>query len=419
MVTFSGDVTGNCNEVKSTHGNANDGDVAGVDFKIEVAEPDQPPGLHVMCMHSPLWPQPGDQITITASSFGDQPDGGALPPTLADNLEIWFSTDGGVTKEITGTTGRQTTFFTNNRRAGAAGSTFSYGCHLRDRGGEKFSGWRTVQVGDPPAGRLVPVLKNGEREHAIDFVLFPATMNLPLVPTNPSAGLLTYPLYSGPRDPNFLSHAQAAVAELYSEQVVLDHQRAINVWIALDGAGTGGFRDLNGDGNADTCQNFVPTAPEYGFADVKAILHPATPPPGNTNTLRECSSNGAFSAEAGERRVFIHETGHAGWGLADEYLIPKDGGRFEKPPANVYLSLTACEDDVVRLDGDKKDCRGGDWNVAPDGTPDPDNLPDFWVSDPPTNDLMNDNGFARRADKRRINYVFTLCDNECGKGDQP
>jgi hypothetical protein len=41
---------------------------------------------------------------------------------------------------------------------------------------------------------------------------------------------------------------------------------------------------------------------------------------------------------------------------------------------------------------------------------DTDTNPDFWVSDPASNDLMNDNRFARRADRRRMTFVFDQCD---------
>ncbi len=47
------------------------------------------------------------------------------------------------------------------------------------------------------------------------------------------------------------------------------------------------------------------------------------------------------------------------------------------------------------------DCRGFD-------SVDTDLLNDVWVSDPAATDLMNDNSWARRADRRRIAYVFGL-----------
>ena len=403
---FSGDASGPCGVEVTTQGNADDGDVADMVFMVEVNEPPQAPGRHVRCLHSPLWPQPGQQVTITAEAFGDQPDGTGLPPLIADQLDIFFSTDGGATRQKIAGSGRQTTL-TATQTAGAAGSTLSYSCLAIDRLDAVDSGWHTVQVGDPPLGRAVPVLLSASREKALDVILFPATSNVRREPNNPSnTSLLTYPVYSGPKDPSFLNHAGTAVAELMREQLVLDNQRDINVWIALDPAATGGFRDLlNSDGIDDTCQHQLPSniGTDYGFGNVRAILHPATPPPGNRNTLRECAINRVLSAEAGETGVFIHETGHAGWELADEYCC--NGGYFQTPDVpNVFRSRDACVADVGSLGGVAADCRGMDSVF------DPDTNPDFWVSDPASNDLMNDNTFARRADRRRMNFVFDRCD---------
>jgi hypothetical protein len=253
----------------------------------------------------------------------------------------------------------------------------------------------------------VPVLMSGTRERALDIILFPATTNVRTEPNNPSnTSLLTFPVYTGPRDANFLNHAHGAVAELMREQLVLDNQRDINVWIALDPAATGGFRDLrNGDGIDDTCQHQLPAniGTDYGFGHARAILHPATPTPGDANTLRECAFNRVLSAESGETGVFIHEIGHAAFELADEYCC--DGGYFQTPRVpNVYRSRDACLADVGSLGGGADDCRGMDSVF------DPDTDPDFWVSDPASNDLMNDNTFARRADRRRMTFVFGECD---------
>ncbi|GIF75429.1 hypothetical protein [Asanoa siamensis] len=407
---FSGDVSGPCGVEVTTEGNANDGDVADMVLMVEVNEPPQAPGRHVRCLHSPLWPQPGQTVTITAEAFGDQPDGTGLPPLIADQLDIFFSTDGGINRDKIGGSGRRTTL-SATRTAGPAGSTFSYNCLAIDRLEPVSSGWHTVQVGGPPEGRAVPVLQSAERERALDVILFAATTNVRAEPDNPSnTALLTFPVYTGPRDPNFLTHAHAAVAEMMREQLVLDNQRAVNVWIALDTAATGGFRDLrNGDGVDDTCQHQPPdnVGVEYGFGHARAILHPATPAPGNANTLRECAFGGLLSAEFGETGVFIHEIGHAAFELADEYCC--DGGYFQMPLVpNVYRSRDACLADVGGLGGNAVDCRGMDSVF------DPDTDDDFWVSDPATNDLMNDNAFARRADRRRMTFVFGECDRgEC------
>lgn len=404
--------TGFCNQVIETHGNSG-GEQATLKIRVEVVEPPQAPGLHAGCMHTALWPQPGQQVTITADAFGDQPDGQALPTKLADRIEIWVSTDGGATKNITATTGQASTLSVN-QTAGGAGSTLSYGCRVVDDRVPIFSGWKTVQVGDPPQGQAVPVLlAEQSRQYALDMVLFPVTVPVRRAPLDPNdLNPLPNPVYGAPNDPNFLNHAMTVVNELFREQTVIDQQRAVNIWIARDGAGTGGVRDLrigndpapdttgdglpDGDGTLDECQ-IVPPAnldEHYGWANARGLLHPAT--------LRDCASGGFFSAEAGEANVFVHETGHAGWGLADEYCC--DGG-YEPPPShpNVYDNRQACLDDVGSLGGIPTDCRGMD------SVHDADTNPDFWVSDPAANDLMADNGFARRADRRRMLYVFQLC----------
>jgi len=407
---FEGDVSGPCGAEVSSHGNADDGDVGGLALIVEVNEPLQAPGAHVRCLHYPLWPQPGQPVTITAEAFSNQPDGTGLPPLIADQLDIFYSTDGGHTPQKLAGSGRQTRL-TATRTAGSAGSTFSYKCIGIDQPAPDAadSAWHTVQVGDPPQGRAVPVLLTASREKALDLILFPATSNVRREPNNPSnTSLLTFPVYSGPRDLGFLNYAYTAVHELMREQLVLDNQRALNVWLALDGAATGGLRDLkNSDGIDDTCQHQLPNnaGTAYGFGNARAILHPATPPPGNRDTLRECTFNWVMSAESGETGVFIHEFGHAGFELADEYCC--NGGYFQMPDVpNVYKSRDACVADVGSpdLDGDADDCRGQDSVF------DPDNDPDFWVSDPAFNDLMNDNTFARRADRRRMKFVFGRCD---------
>ena len=54
-------------------------------FKAEVFEPPAAPGVLVRCTHRPIWPQPGDTVTITAESLDDN-----LGQRLAPTIEIWF-----------------------------------------------------------------------------------------------------------------------------------------------------------------------------------------------------------------------------------------------------------------------------------------------------------------------------------------
>ena len=48
--------------------NRGDGD-AELRFRVEVDVPAATPGLAVRCTHSPLWPQPGDNVTIAVESL--------------------------------------------------------------------------------------------------------------------------------------------------------------------------------------------------------------------------------------------------------------------------------------------------------------------------------------------------------------
>ncbi len=197
-------------------------------FTITVTEPAQAPGLHVGCIHSPLWPQPGDAVTFTATSFGDQPDGQALPAKLADTIEIWYSTNGGVTRTV----------------AASAAQT-KHVQHHPERRRQRHDAVVRVPAGRRRIARATPAgaasrsaiplrgrryrfsLSAADRERAIDFVLFPVTSNVRRAPLNPAdTNLLTFPVYTGPTDGNFLTQAGVSVAELMREQVVLDNQRA-------------------------------------------------------------------------------------------------------------------------------------------------------------------------------------------------
>lgn len=405
-------VHGYCNgELESFGGSTTYPERARIRIRVEVTDPTSAPGLHISCTHSPLWPQPGEQVTITARVFSDQPDGQAMPANLADKIEIWLSTDDGATRRVISSTGQQTTMAAN-QTAGTGGSRLSYGCRAVDANVPAFSGWKTTQVGDPPAGRAVPVLLTERaRERAMDIVLFPATVQVRRAPLDPNdLAVFADPVYAGPRDPAFLTLSAAAVAALLKDQVILDNQRSLNIWIALDGAGAGGQRDLrhadgsiavdttgdgvpDGDGRNEDCQLVLPDLGQYGWSNANAILH-------RTPRVAGCETNNTFTADSGS--VFAHETGHAAWGLSDEYA---GNGGYQPPDPfpNVYDSQQDCTNDVGNLGGVAADCRGLDSLRVPGPGP------DFWVSDPVSNDLMVDDSFARRADRRRILYVFDLC----------
>src|SRR5262249_807880 len=82
---ITGDVTKDCGSQIVTEGNGNGDANARIVFKIEViGAPVSAPGLRVRCLHSPLWPQPGQTVNIVAEALD-----GTLKSKNVDTLEVW------------------------------------------------------------------------------------------------------------------------------------------------------------------------------------------------------------------------------------------------------------------------------------------------------------------------------------------
>lgn len=383
----SGDITGDCGITLSSRGGGSPR--ADISFRVEVIEISEPPstvGLIVRCTHAPLWPRGNQVVTITAESLD-----GALNPRQADRIEVWRQP----TTPSQTFTNAQTGSFTVSSNVG----TVAYGCRVIEDGSVVFSGWRLITVGAPAQGRAVPVLLNRARKNSIDILL---------VPDNTS--------YTGPQDPNFLTAAAALIRNgYYGEPVFLTQQRRINFWLGQDTAVANGFPPPAGQPCNQPPANFNT---EYLFAEAVGILH--------TRALRDCAPGRLFSSRGNAPRVVLHETGHAAFGLADEYCC--DGGYFEslQPNStvplfpNVYDSKINLPMMIPHVQNALNRCRAD--------SPDPANcrtiltrfigLPgeeSFATSDPqPTPgsgpvDLMNDNGPARVLDLRRINWKFGEC----------
>ena len=67
--SVTGDVSGACATSIFTGGSGGGQGDADLNFRVEVDPPAAVPGLTVRCTHSPLWPQPGDNVTITVESL--------------------------------------------------------------------------------------------------------------------------------------------------------------------------------------------------------------------------------------------------------------------------------------------------------------------------------------------------------------
>ena len=392
---FTGDVSGSCGVSVDSMGNGEVDGNATIEFTVEIVGFNESGGVHVHCIHDPIWPQPGEQVKITAVALGDN-----LEPRIVDKIQITQGTSSPVL-EATDTPVASYTAGPFN------GTEFTYSCIALsdddsngnyDAGEVADSGYRTVAVGVPAGSRGVPVIQTGPEDQRPDVVL---------IPDNAS--------YSDAMDSVFLQDAKNMIDLYYlSGLVFLDNQDKVNFWIAQDTGSAGGYVPPD-------CTRMPPAnwAADYAFNDAAAILH--------RKDIRDCAWKGVATAQTvgfDENHVlipfkqtlgfspFVHELGHAIYGLADEYCgtragadpsIVCDGGYFQAPSfPNVFNSLSACDTDrATDPDGGMKVCQSFvSQNPKTSGQT-------FYTFDPPANDYMVDKKLPRFLDIRRICNVLT------------
>lgn len=369
----SGDLTDDCGAPLVTGGV--DDDSAEITFRVSVVEPPAAPGLRVRCLHDPIWPQPGETVTITVESLD-----GNHAPRLADAIEIWVDDTAAPASVTPGVD-------TASLVVGPfAGNEFSYACRVRDDGDASvaFTGWRTVAVGSQP-GPATPVLITGSTASRLDFVFVGDVDDY----TGSADSALLTDVHDVIRDAYYVTQpANPGVPVIPSQfDLFLVNQDRYNFWIA------NGLGDAEDAGSG--CDHEYPLV---SFADTAVLLH--------QDTFRDCAPGGerVFSSEPFSLGTVLHESGHRPFGLADEYCC--DGGYFETDTfPNVYAEPSGCFGDAPALGRSPADCRefieevpwwfDRDWSI----------------SEPTGNDLMNDRGRPQAADQRRIEAVLADCES--------
>lgn len=121
----------------------------------------------------------------------------------------------------------------------------------------------------------------------------------------------------------FLSDVEDKIYDIYLEkELIAENFELMNFYVYTKVA------------EADDCG--IPDADiatDATYRDVDAILHVAD--------LRDCANGSRFSAEGGPTKAFLHESGHAVFGLADEY----DGDTNYFEPAvepNIWADASDC-----------------------------------------------------------------------------
>lgn len=362
-----------CGQTVVSGGTATDS--AALRFRVDVERPPTTAGANVRCLHSPIHPDPGEDVTITAEFL----DGNFQ--TNFGTVEIY--TQGQSTPDVAVAGVSSTT-----HQLAVDSPSFTYGCQAVSGTDTAWTGWRRVTVGDPqelaeePA---TPVLFTAPRRSAIDIVF--------------NADRTSYT--TGIHGSQFHQAVEDAIAAYYNSSAFLVGQDRINFWVSRSLALAESFEQ--------GCDHDVEG---ISFTDAHAILHT------NPSPFRNCAPGGrrVFSATAGMSGLLRHETGHRPFGLADEYCDLRnppagsvcDGGYFEAEPfPNLYGDRTRCENDAPNLeDGGvartAADCGSFTEDVAWwfDDT--------WWISEP-VDDLMVNNSTPRAADRRRIQWLLDRC----------
>ena len=399
--TISGDLSGVCDAtIVSTQGTFH--------FKISLDQSTSSADLNVRCIHVPVWPQPGEEVTIIATAL----DGEAqlLPDDeTVDNIEIWVD-DVSAPFATTLTDDPGTASFSTVYTPAAGADQLAYRCRVNDDGVTISSNWRISQIGLPASGRAVPILYNGPRDNRID-VLF--------IPDKDS--------YTGGEDTNFIRDVAILIQEgFYADTpVYLARQNLLNFWIAMDTGDAG----PTGGGPHVRPANW---GSNYAFADAGVIIH--------KDEFRDFANRGArllsvwINALEGFTRgqILRHESGHTPFGLSDEYCC--DAFYFQNfPNPNVYSNEQNCLNDPLAADAVDSCqrisdfmCQGGpndDFVCNPDsssmdiGRCGEEVLCSFEQADrfrvePEStygDDLMVNDKTPQSADKRRINWLFDQC----------
>jgi hypothetical protein len=231
-------------------------------------------------------------------------------------------------------------------------------------------------------------LFTGPRSSRVDIVFVPNRR------TCPTTGACSN--YTTAADPAFLTAVRSVILNAYySWDIFLRNQDGINFWIARD---MGNYEEL--------CNHTLPAnwGNDYAFADAGAIVH--------DNVLRDCARHGdrIFSSEPTSLAVFLHETGHSPFGLADEYCC--DGGYFQSDPLpNLYRNIDECRRDIGHLQEINPALTAAACREVMRVTPTETRRTGWFVSDPTGNELMEDSGnhTPGAADERRIEWIFSAC----------
>ena len=202
-----------------------------------------------------------------------------------------------------------------------------------DRGGNERSGFGTVvwTTCDWCGDHVIPLQINGNPDQKIDVIFVPDTS------------------YGGDMDAFVEDIWDVIENGYYQNDAFSDNRGKFNFYYLDDEADVTAYPACGFTPPLGSCENFQDATT---FADSMAVLH--------TDDFRDWSGSkcgrSLFCSEPTSYRTFVHESGHALFGLKDEYCCDSRYSQNDPNP-NIWESRTACRDDATAEGWDPEQCR--------------------------------------------------------------
>jgi hypothetical protein len=162
---------------------------------------------------------------------------------------------------------------------------------------------------------------------------------------------------SGQTFTDFLNDATDKIQDVYGAQdIIKTNLDKFNFWVYKNEGDETGCGTVHADANTD-----------MPWRDDDAVLH--------FTNFQDCTNVGLshFSAEGSNTKAFLHESGHAVFGLGDEYDGPTNYSIVQSPEQNIWDNEADCRSEQTAKGRDPNDCyefttRDGGWWSIHQGT---------------------------------------------------
>lgn len=156
---------------------------------------------------------------------------------------------------------------------------------------------------------------------------------------------------------DFINHATDKVQDVFGDQEIIDvNLDKFNFWVYKKTGDEAGCGTVHSDADTD-----------MPWRDDDVVLHAAN--------FQDCTNVGLshFSAEGTNTKAFLHESGHAVFGLGDEYDGPTNYSVVQSPEPNIFDTEAQCRSEQTTKGRDPDECfefttRDGGWWGIHQGT---------------------------------------------------